>query len=92
LMRIVEMLTERQGEDMRSYFARCAADPLALRIKRADLEDKFDIAPGSRLSVDAGVRVADRARLRLAWLDEIATQDSSWHQFHDADVDIGCLT
>jgi hypothetical protein len=38
---VVDALAERDGEDEVAYLGRCAADPLALRIKRADIADKF---------------------------------------------------
>jgi (p)ppGpp synthase/HD superfamily hydrolase len=90
LVRVVEALTERRGEDMRSYLARCAADPLALRIKRADLDDKLDLTPESQLPLEERVRVADRARLRRAWLEEIVTRSSAWLQVHRSVTELGC--
>ena len=41
LIELIDALTERIDEQEADYFARCAADPLALRIKRADICDKF---------------------------------------------------
>ena len=57
LIAIVDALTERDDEPEVQYLARCAADPLALRIKRVDISDKLDIGP------DAPVSPADRQRL-----------------------------
>jgi (p)ppGpp synthase/HD superfamily hydrolase len=41
LLAVIDALTERDGESIGAYLARCAADPLALRIKRYDLTDKL---------------------------------------------------
>ena len=52
---LADALTERDGEPEQVYLRRCAADPLALRIKRADITDKLDVAPAPALNnSDAG--------------------------------------
>ncbi len=38
----VEVLTRERGEDPQRYYARVAADELALRVKRADIADNAD--------------------------------------------------
>lgn len=38
---LVDILTVRDGETEHDYLRRCARDPVALRIKRLDLEDKL---------------------------------------------------
>jgi hypothetical protein len=72
LMEIVDALTERDGEPEHEYLARCAADPLALRIKRIDIEDKLDFGAGSTLSDDQRQEVRTRARRRLDLLNRLA--------------------
>jgi hypothetical protein len=42
LIQVVDALTQRHGEPEDDYLARAAAHSLALRIKRADIEDKLD--------------------------------------------------
>src|SRR5262245_12251089 len=42
LIELVDALTQRLGETSEAYLARAAADPVALRIKRADIADKLD--------------------------------------------------
>ena len=72
LIALIDALTERAGEPEADYFARCAADPVAVRIKRADILDKFDV-------LDAGLPDARRAELwnranhRLSVLESIVT-------------------
>src|SRR5262249_55238203 len=43
LLELVDALAEREGEPVEEYLARCAADPLALRINRVDVGDKFTV-------------------------------------------------
>jgi (p)ppGpp synthase/HD superfamily hydrolase len=50
----VEALTRLDGEPTESYYARVAADPLALRVKLADLADNRD--PARLALLDAPVR------------------------------------
>ena len=40
VVHLVDILTRRRGESEEEYLSRCAADPVALAIKRADLADK----------------------------------------------------
>ena len=54
LIELVDVLTERDGEEEDVYLARVAADPLALRIKRADISDKLD--PNNLVSLSNGRR------------------------------------
>lgn len=53
----VEHLTKREGESYDEFVARAAANPIAARVKLADLEDNMDVR---RL---ASVSEKDRARL-----------------------------
>jgi (p)ppGpp synthase/HD superfamily hydrolase len=74
LLEVVDALTERDGEAERDYLARCAADPLALRIKRADILDKLDISDRAELTEAERRRVQTRARRRLDLLNQLATE------------------
>ncbi len=71
LVDVVDALTERDGETLEEYLARCAADPLALRIKRADIGDKLTL---TELDVHPTVLplLRERALQRLRLLDELA--------------------
>jgi hypothetical protein len=69
---LVRRLTRSPGEPYRAYLARCVADPTALRIKRADLEDKLD-APDVQVSAVAAETIRGPARARLRMLDELAS-------------------
>jgi (p)ppGpp synthase/HD superfamily hydrolase len=53
----VDALTKRAGEDNEAYLARVLANPLAVRVKIADLRDNMDL---SRISTPSG---KDYARL-----------------------------
>lgn len=54
----VVALTRGEGEDYDAFIARCAADPIARDVKRADIADNLDL---SRLST-----ITDRDRDRAA--------------------------
>jgi hypothetical protein len=75
LLAVVDALTERVGEPLEAYLARCVADPLALRIKRADIGDKLTVEAHRGLSDDAIDILRDRAQLRLSLLEELAATD-----------------
>ena len=68
---LVRCLTRHPRESDRAYLTRCATDPTALRIKRADLADKLD-APDVEVSPAAAETIRGRARARIQLLDEIA--------------------
>jgi (p)ppGpp synthase/HD superfamily hydrolase len=75
-MRLIDLLTHREGETMDEYLRRCAVDPVAERIKRADLTDK--LGPQD-VEVDAvhAATLAAEARDRLARLTTFAAQAES---------------
>jgi len=50
----VETLTKRTGESRDDYYARVAANPLALKVKRADIADNTD--PERLAQLDPAVR------------------------------------
>jgi (p)ppGpp synthase/HD superfamily hydrolase len=72
LLEVVDALTEREGEPERSYLARAADDPVALRIKRADIEDKLYGPLGESLTEEQRRRAHERARRRLGLLEQLA--------------------
>jgi hypothetical protein len=77
LVAVIDSLTERGGESEVHYLARCAIDPLACRIKRADILDKLATDAGSagpRPDEDPRVIVQARAERRLALLEWLAAQ------------------
>jgi (p)ppGpp synthase/HD superfamily hydrolase len=71
VVELVRCLTRHRGESDMAYLARCAGDPTALRIKRADLADKLD-ASDVRVSPAAAEVIRGRARARLRALEELA--------------------
>ena len=75
LVALVEVLTHRDGEPVEAYLAHCAADPRALRIKRADLLDKV-VADDATVPDDVAESIRRQAMGRLAVLDAIA-EDAS---------------
>jgi (p)ppGpp synthase/HD superfamily hydrolase len=77
LIDLVDALTERPGESDESYLARAAADPVSLRIKRADINDKLDPRATSMLSATDRRAIKQRARRRLALLEQIAASGPS---------------
>jgi (p)ppGpp synthase/HD superfamily hydrolase len=72
LLELVDALTEREGETESSYLARAADDPVALRIKRVDIEDKLYGPLGESLTEEQRRRAHERARRRLDLLERLA--------------------
>jgi (p)ppGpp synthase/HD superfamily hydrolase len=77
LIEVVDALTERDDEDEEDYLARAAANPLALRIKRADILDKLDPANLFGLSNGSLAAIQARARQRLELLERLAADTGS---------------
>ena len=75
LIALVDALTERPGEPERSYLARCAAEPIALRIKRADIADTFDTAQRADLTDVQRRDLLRRVRRRLGILESFASAE-----------------
>ena len=76
LLAVIDALTERDSELLEDYLARCAADPLALRIKRADIADKLTGSAHHAISADDVERMRAHAQRRLDLLDQLAAQIS----------------
>lgn len=61
----VESVTKRSGERLEDYCARVRANPLALRVKRADLDDNTDLRRIAALPEKTRQRLAAKyARMR----------------------------
>lgn len=67
VVRAVEALTRREGEDYETFVARAAKDPIARVVKRADVADNGD---KSRLALLPPIQ-ADRLRAKYARAAEI---------------------
>ncbi|WP_261569077.1 HD domain-containing protein [Frankia gtarii] len=75
----VDALSHRPDESMRDYLARVAADPLAVIVKRADMQDNSDPARLGRLAPEQAERLATRYAGRRELLDDLvcARDDAS---------------
>lgn len=60
----VEAVSKREGEDYFDFVRRAMANPLARRVKQADLEDNMDIRRIPEITEDTHRRLA---RYRKAW-------------------------
>ena len=77
LIALVDALTERDVEPEHEYLSRAAADPLTLRIKRADITDKLDLRELGTLTEEARRTMEARAQHRLALLEEMALRHAA---------------
>jgi (p)ppGpp synthase/HD superfamily hydrolase len=77
LIALVDALTERDVEPEHEYLSRAAADPLTLRIKRADITDKLDLRELGTLTAEARRTMEARAQHRLALLEEMARRHAA---------------
>ncbi len=73
VVRLVDILTHHDSDSDAEYLSRCAAEPLTLLIKRADMADKFVADDTSVADVEAE-RIRSQARKRLVLLDQLATR------------------
>lgn len=64
-------LTRRVGEELDVYYARVAANPLALRVKRADIADNTDPARTAALTTSTRERLAAKYAHAVAALDAL---------------------
>ena len=67
---LVEVLSRRDGESDHDYLSRCAADPMALLVKRVDLVDKL-VADDAVVPPVIAERIRQQARERLALPDRL---------------------
>jgi (p)ppGpp synthase/HD superfamily hydrolase len=73
LVHLVDALTERDDEPEEQYLARASSDPVALRIKRADIGDKLH-GPAPQLTEQQRQLILQRARRRLDLLERLAAE------------------
>jgi (p)ppGpp synthase/HD superfamily hydrolase len=71
VVHLVDILTRRGRESEEEYLSRCAADPVALAIKRADLADKH-FHGDAQVDQDIAQRLGQEAQERLELLDLLA--------------------
>ena len=71
VVHLVDILTRRRGESEEEYLSRCAADPVALAIKRADLADKH-FHGDAQVDQETAQRLGQEAQQRLELLDLLA--------------------
>lgn len=75
VLRAVDALTKRPGEDYPEFILRAAADPIAKLVKRADLVDNMDVSRLPEITARDLQRLEKYSRA-LAVLDQIAGNDS----------------
>ena len=71
VVHVVDILTRRRGESEEEYLSRCATDPVALAIKRADLADKH-FHGDAQVDQESAQRLGQEAQERLELLDLLA--------------------
>jgi (p)ppGpp synthase/HD superfamily hydrolase len=71
VVQLVDILTRRRAESEEEYLSRCAADPVALAIKRADLADKH-FHGDAQVDRNTAQRLGREAQQRLELLDRLA--------------------
>jgi (p)ppGpp synthase/HD superfamily hydrolase len=64
VVEVVDCLTKREGEPYDRLIGRAAANPIALRVKMADLEDNMDIRRMRQVTGEDAERLE---RYRAAW-------------------------
>lgn len=70
----IDALTRRAGESEPDYLRRCARDPVAAVVKRADLLDKLD-PPETGVGSDRAATTRHQAQERLALLHRFVADD-----------------
>jgi len=66
IVRVVELLSRDEGESYEDFISRLAQDPVARRVKVADLEDNMDLARLKTISQDDWRRLKKYQRARRA--------------------------
>ncbi len=74
VVELVEMLTRRAGESVGDYLFRCARHPVALIVKRVDLEDKL-VADDSAVAPAVAEDIRREAVERLDLLNRLSGRD-----------------
>jgi (p)ppGpp synthase/HD superfamily hydrolase len=69
----VRLLSRTSAADAATYYARISADPLALKVKLADIADNADEARLESLDAATAERLRDKYRRALAALGQPAT-------------------
>lgn len=69
----VRLLSRTSATDADTYYARISADPLALKVKLADIADNADEARMASLDAATAERLRDKYRRALAALGQPAT-------------------
>ncbi len=69
----VRLLSRTSAADADTYYARISADPLALKVKLADIADNADEARLASLGAATAERLRDKYRRALAALGQPAT-------------------
>lgn len=69
----VRLLSRTSAADADTYYARISADPLALKVKLADIADNADEARLASLDAATAERLRDKYRQALAALGQPAT-------------------
>jgi (p)ppGpp synthase/HD superfamily hydrolase len=69
----VRLLSRTSAADVDTYYARISADPLALKVKLADIADNADEARMASLDAATAERLRDKYRRALAALGQPAT-------------------
>lgn len=69
----VRLLSRTSAADANTYYARISADPLALKVKLADIADNADEARLASLDAATAERLRDKYRRALAALGQQAT-------------------
>ncbi|CAO5173264.1 putative GTP diphosphokinase [Frankia sp. AiPs1] len=67
----VDALSRRPDESMRDYLARVAADPVAVVVKHADMQDNSDPVRLARLGAEKSQLLAERYAGRRTLLDDL---------------------
>jgi (p)ppGpp synthase/HD superfamily hydrolase len=73
VLKAIRCLTKRKGEDYMDFVARAASNPIARKVKIADLEDNMDVRRISNFTPRDGERIAKYTR---AWNWLVSLEDS----------------
>jgi len=69
VVRVIQLLSRNKGESYEDFISRLAPDPLARRVKIADLEDNMDITRLKSISQDDWGRLEMYQRARRALME-----------------------